>query len=475
LPVDDYSKGAILPEQQNIEWKSSWRDEWLEWICGYANAQGGRLYIGKDDKGHTIGLQNSRKLMEDIPSKIRNYLGILAEVNLFREDDREYIEIVVSPYPVVITYKGAAFYRMGATNQRLAGVDLERFMLGKHGRTWDSQPVLELSVDDLSDQIITDFKKRAIRKGRLDESVFDESKSDFIAKLDLLNSGFPTIAAVLLFHPEPQRFFPGAYTKIGYFETDADLRYEDAIKGSLLEQAERVVEVLRLKYLKNWVYYDGVLRDERYPFPLDGIRELLYNALIHARHDMRIPVQISVYEDRIYFANLGGLPPTWTAENLFEKHTSKSRNPDIARGFYLAGYVESWGRGIEKVCAACVDDGIDLPVYKVHQDDVMVMLKTTDERAKGLEAAAYSVTDGINDRINDGIKPIKSTKERDEAIFSLLLDAPASTSKEMADALGISESTVGRAIRSLKAEGLIMREGANKNGVWVILKQDTGR
>jgi ATP-dependent DNA helicase RecG len=242
----------------------------------------------------------------------------------------------------------------------------------------------------------------------------------------------------------------------------------DAVKGSLLEQAEKVIEVLRLKYLKNWVYYDGILRDERYPFPLDGIRELFYNALIHARHDMRIPVQISVYEDKIYFANLGGLPPTWTAENLFEKHSSESRNPDIARAFYLAGYVESWGRGIEKVCAACVDDGIDLPVYKVHQDDVMVMLKTTEERAKGLEKDIYPVSDGIN----DGIKSLKSSKGRDEAVFRLLLNAPSSTSKELADILCVSESTVERAVRNLKAEGMIMREGSNKNGTWIILQQD---
>jgi ATP-dependent DNA helicase RecG len=454
-----------MPESQNIEWKSSWRDEWLEWICGFANAQGGILCIGKDDSGKAIGVKNPERLMEDIPSKIRNYLGILADINLFKEDGKEYIEIAVPAYPVVITYKGSAFYRMGATNQRLAGVDLERFMLGKHGHTWDSQPMPEVSTDDLSDQIIADFKKRAIRRGRLDESVLDESKSDFIAKLDLLNSGFPTIAAVLLFHPHPQRFFPGAYTKIGYFETDADLRYEDAIKGSLLEQAEKVVDVLRLKYLKNWVYYDGVLRDERYPFPLDGIRELFYNALTHARHDMRVPIQVSVYEDRIYFANLGGLPPTWTAENLFEKHTSESRNPDIARGFYLAGYVESWGRGIEKVCAACVDDGIDLPVYKIHQNDVMVMLKTTEERAKGLDKGVSTTTGGRNGGRNGGRKDASVL-----LVLELIRDNPQITQQEVAEKTGMTRRQVERCFTKLKVAGMVIRVGSSKSGHWSILE-----
>jgi len=455
-----------LPEDQNIEWKSSWRDEWLEWICGYANARGGTLYIGKDDTGKVTGIKNSKKLMEDIPSKIRNYLGILADVDLHKEDGNEYIEITVPVYPVVITYRGTAFYRMGATNQRLTGADLERFMLGKRGRTWDSQPVPEVTVDDLSDQIISDFKTRAIRKGRLDESVLEESKADFIAKLDMLNGGSPTVAAVLLFHPEPQHVFPGAYTKIGYFETDADLRYEDAIKGSLLEQAEKVIEVLRLKYLKNWVYYDGIVRDERYPFPLDALRELLNNALIHARHDMRNPIQISVYEDKIYFANLGGLPPTWTADNLFRKHTSESRNPDIARGFYLAGYVESWGRGIEKVCAACIEDGIDLPVYEVNQDDVMVMLKTTEQRAKGLDEVSSSI-DGRNRGRNRGRNDAETS-----AMLNLIRSNPSITQQEVAEQAGLTRGQVERCFAKLKNSGMIIRVGSTKSGHWAVLEQD---
>ena len=57
-----------MPENQNTEWKSKWKDEYLEWICGYANAQGGKIFIGCDDEGNVIGLQNARKLLEDIPN-----------------------------------------------------------------------------------------------------------------------------------------------------------------------------------------------------------------------------------------------------------------------------------------------------------------------------------------------------------------------------------------------------------------------
>jgi len=71
-----------MSESQNIEWKESWRDEYLKWICGFANAQGGKIYIGMNDDGEVVGVEKSKKLLEDIPNKIVNDLGIVADVNL---------------------------------------------------------------------------------------------------------------------------------------------------------------------------------------------------------------------------------------------------------------------------------------------------------------------------------------------------------------------------------------------------------
>ena len=103
-----------MPESQNTEWKSKWKDEYLEWICGYANAQGGKIYIGCDDEGNVVGLPNARKLLEDIPNKIRDAMGIIVGVNLLDEDGKEYIEIDVPPYPIGISCKGVYYYRSGS-------------------------------------------------------------------------------------------------------------------------------------------------------------------------------------------------------------------------------------------------------------------------------------------------------------------------------------------------------------------------
>ena len=128
-----------MSEIQNVEYKSPWRDEFLRWICGFANAQGGTLYIGKDDNGNIVGLQNAKKLLEDIPNKITAILGIVADVNLQKSKEGEYIEIVVEPYSNPVNYKGEYHYRSGATKQELKGAALDKFLLRKQGKHWDSE------------------------------------------------------------------------------------------------------------------------------------------------------------------------------------------------------------------------------------------------------------------------------------------------------------------------------------------------
>ena len=112
----------MTPESQNLEWKRSWRDEYLEWICGFANAQGGVLEIGKDDGGEVVGVTGVLSLVEEIPNKVRSLLGIVVEVNLKSDDaGLEYIEIVVEPHTNPITYRGRVHYRSGSTKQVLEG------------------------------------------------------------------------------------------------------------------------------------------------------------------------------------------------------------------------------------------------------------------------------------------------------------------------------------------------------------------
>ncbi|MDR2757487.1 MAG: putative DNA binding domain-containing protein [Planctomycetaceae bacterium] len=148
-----------MPEKQNIEYKKIWKDEYLKWICGFANAQGGKVFIGKDDDGTVIGLQNSKKLLEDIPNKIKDILGIVANVNLHQTEDGEYIEIVVETQLNPVNYKGEYHYRSGATKQELKGTALDKFLLQKYGKKWDGVPIPNVTVADLKQETFAFFKK----------------------------------------------------------------------------------------------------------------------------------------------------------------------------------------------------------------------------------------------------------------------------------------------------------------------------
>ncbi|MFV0555291.1 MAG: helix-turn-helix domain-containing protein [Mangrovibacterium sp.] len=138
-----------MPEQQNIEYKSSWHDDYLKWICGFANAQGGQIYIGKDDTGEVVGLTDHKRLMEDLPNRIKNNLGITAEVNLLLDEGKHYIEIKVHPYSVPLSLRGRYYYRSGSVMHELTGNSLNEFLLKRSGLTWDEVTEPRASFDDI--------------------------------------------------------------------------------------------------------------------------------------------------------------------------------------------------------------------------------------------------------------------------------------------------------------------------------------
>ncbi|GHT63195.1 hypothetical protein AGMMS50239_18640 [Bacteroidia bacterium] len=156
-----------MPEQQNIEYKSSWHDDYLKWICGFANAQGGRIYIGKNDVGAVVGVEDSKRLMDEIPNKIKNNMGITAEVNLLQEDDKHFIEIIVQPYSVPISLRGRYYYRSGSVKQELTGVALSEFLLKKAGQTWDNMIEEDATFDDIDEATIKKYLRKAEEAGRL--------------------------------------------------------------------------------------------------------------------------------------------------------------------------------------------------------------------------------------------------------------------------------------------------------------------
>lgn len=388
-------------------------------------------------------------------------MGIIADVNLMQQNGNDYIEIVVPAYPVAISCKGAYYYRSGSTNQKLTGAELESFILRRRGVTWDNMPLPSFRFEDIDDGVVKRFKKWAARKGRINPADLDEPMEVLMERLHLTHAGYLTNAAMLMFSKDPEQWQLGAYTKIGYFESDAELKYQDEIHGSLLDQVDQIIEIAHLKYMKALITYEGVQRIERYFVPDEALREAVLNALYHKDYASGVPIQISIYADKLYIGNCGRLPEPWTVDNLFKKHPSKPYNPNIAHVFYLAGFIESWGRGVEKICSACKENGAPLPEYTVNAEDIMFFFKASDAFKNGIKTGA----DTENVGINVGIKLTKT----ESRIVALLAEDCRMTTDMLADAVGVTRRTIDRCISSLKKKGILARHGSNKDGSWVVL------
>ena len=448
-----------MSESQNIEYKESWRDEYLKWVCGFANAQGGTIYIGLNDDGNVVGVQNVKKLLEDIPNKIQSQLGIVTDVNKHTKGGKDYLEIRVEPSTFPISYHGEYHYRSGATKQQLTGIALSEFIMKKTGVRWEDVTVDNITVDDLDDESFKIFRREALRKKRMTESELNVSNEELLRKLHLLTDGKLKRSAVLLFYHDPGVVQNGSYIKVGKFDERGRVVYHNDLEESLIVNAHKVIDLIYQMYLKAKIGYEHDIRVEEYPFAREAIREAVYNAIAHNCYMYGVPIQIKIMDDAITISNSCILPEGWTVDTLMEPHESKPYNPDIAGVFYRAGFIETWGQGIQKICDECRDLGADIPSYELIGTTLRI-------RFRALESALIDQPK-VPKRQNDVLDGVLDDVLADR-IIKALKEAPQITQKELVSMLDVPYRTLQRKMDDLKAEGRIIRKGGKRFGYWEI-------
>ena len=448
-----------MAESQNIEYKESWRDEYLKWVCGFANAQGGTIYIGIDDAGNVVGVQNVKKLLEDIPNKIQSGLGIVADVNKHTKDGKDYLEIKVKPSTFPISYHGEFHYRSGATKQQLTGIALSEFIMQKTGFRWEDVTVDNITVDDLDEESFKIFRREALRSKRMTEAELNISNEELLSKLKLLSNGKLKRSAVLLFYSDPGIVQNGSYVKIGKFGENGTVEYHDDLEGSLISTADKIVDLIYLKYLKAKITYEHDRRVETYPFARNAIREAIYNAIAHNCYMYGTPIQIRIEEEQIIISNRCILPEGWTAETLMQPHDSIPYNPDIANVFYRAGYIETWGQGIKKICDECIALGAELPKYEIIGTGIRVYFPA-------LKSALIDQPKTPNRQ--DVGKDVGIDVGLGDKIIELISDEPSITIPAIAESIGVTTRTVEREIKKLREVGKITRTGGKRYGRWEV-------
>ena len=451
------------PESQNIEYKESWRDEYLKWICGFANAQGGKIYLGVNDKCEVIGLSNSEKLLEDIPNKVRDLLGVLIDVNLLCEDEKYYLELIVESNNVPISYKGQYYYRTGSTMQELKGIALQEFILKKMGRQWDEITHEKATMDCIDSNAIKYFVKKGVEASRLTPESLGNSEKEVLENLHLIDENEKlTNAAILLFAKCPQKYFSGVQFKIGFFgKDDSDLIFQDVVEGNILQMADRVVELLKAKYLISPIHYEGMQRIEPLEIPEAALREIIYNAIIHKQYSGPA-IQMRVYADHIELWNLGKLPVYLSIDMLMQKHSSYPRNCNIANVFYKAGFIEAWGRGFNKIKNEFEKNNLPIPEFMEHCGGIMAIIKRT-KMTNFVANVTDDVTDNVTDKVDLSVNQVK--------ILKLMLEDGNISLVQLSLALSLTKRTIQRNVNLLQEMNFVVRVGNNKTGKWCLTEK----
>lgn len=218
-------------------------------------------------------------------------------------------------------------------------------------------------------------------------------------------------------------------------------------------QEDQVIDLLLTKYLKAYIRYEGIQRIERFLFPEEALREAVLNAITHKDYSSSVPIQISVYDDKLVIWNSGQLPDQWTLQDLCGKHPSSPFNPIVANAFFRAGRIESWGRGIEKIRTAC----------KEHQIKDLVF----DTRLAGMMVTFVANPEHIPNETNSKSIPEMSGQMSGQ-IAAIMKAEPGITIPEIAQKVDRTERTIYRLVNQLKQQGIVKRIGPDKGGHWEV-------
>lgn len=428
-------------EKQNEEWKRQWEDKFLKQICGFANSEGGVMKVGVEDDGTVVGVADPKGDMKKITDTIANKLSIYPAVHI--DETTNVITITVQRSPVPVDLDGKFYIRTGNTTQAATGRVHDLMASRRLNVSWSDMPLDGLDITCLDSNAIEFFRRRALEKMAISTRSLNIPDQDLLIKLNLMTKdGTPTRSAILLFHPNPEDIIRGSSVKVGMFEgTDSpEILYEDFVGGPLITMPDRLFDLINTKYSKKRISYKGLNMVETPPFPEESLREAIINAVMHNDYGSSTWIQIRVWENRVRIDDSGGIPYDWTYEDLMTEHRSVPTNPNLAYVFFLAGFVESWGRGISRIIGGYnAYPGME-PEFKASHYSFTVILK--------------NVNYGLNET------PPETVPE-DVALEDLLrfLDCTeGKTSREIAEFLGATKSSVAsRKITPLVDRGLVER------------------
>jgi len=446
MNLDEILKGT---ENTTVEFKEKINESIFKTISAFANKEGGIIYIGISDKKEIKGFEYTNSLLGDLTNKIVNLLGIHPQIDCIKVDKKDVLQIKIKKSTLPISYKGKYYTRVGNTTREMQGEGLRTFFI--KGTNWDGLTE-EYSLDEINTETVRKFIRMAVKSGRLRSEDENEDIKTIFKKLKLIINGKLTNAAIILFGNDPQKYFINALVRVGRFKDETTIIGDRRIEGNLFKQIEEAEEAIKnFINVRYEITGEQLTRKNIWDYPLEAIREGLLNAVIHRDYfRYNVQTQIKIFNDWIWFFNIGGLPEGITLEQLKTTHPSVARNPLIVHIFYLAGLIEEYGSGIGRIINSLNKINLPEPEFKEEFSGFSLYMRKdyyTEERLKEM---------GLNERQT---KAVIYIKEKGKI-----------TNKEYQELNNIKKRQTSEDFAVLEDKGILEKIGTTGKGTYYILK-----
>ena len=435
-------------ENDNVECKESFGDAVLKTLCGFANTNGGTVIIGISDKGEAKGIKITNKELERITEKIIGKLGIHPKIKIEDYRNKKVLKIKVERSNVPISFNGRYYERVGNTTREMKPEKLKEFFL--KGVNWDSMVNENANFKEIDEETVKRFIRMAKSKGRL--AIFNEDTDikTIFEHLKLSIDGKLTNGAIILFGQSPQKYFLNAVLRVIKLKNETTIIGDRIIEGNLFKQVFEGEEAIK-NFINVRYEIKKLVREEIWDYPLEAIREALINSLIHRDYfKWNVQTQIKIFDDYIWFFNIGGLPDGITLEQLKKPHPSVPRNPLIVHIFYLAGLIEEIGSGIGRITESMRKAVLPEPEFKEEMGGFSVYFR------KNIYTEEYLKNLGLTER---QIKAVFYVKEKGKI-----------TNKEYQVLNGVSKPTATRELKEIEEKEIFEKVGITGKGTFYCLK-----
>ena len=444
-----------LGENEKIEFKESFSKEVVISLVSFANFHGGTVYVGITNNGKVKGVSINQETVQQYINEMRNSTQpvIVPEVSIEEVAGGKKILIIsISEYPIKpVSYKGRYYIRRKNSNHVMSVDEVINSRLQSMNTSWDCYHDPYHGMKDISFEKVTEFINRinAIRGKKIE----DDPKT-ILRKFELIREEKLTLGCFLMFMKDPSIV---STIELGRFQTDTIIKDALTLRTDLFSEVDQVLEFITKHINKRYVFTGSVMREERWDYPLEALRELVVNAIVHRDYSSPVDTVIKIYDNRIEFFNSGGLQGDISVDEIINgKLSSKPRNKLIAAMFKDAGIIEKYGSGIKRVVEEFRKYGLPDPVFKVSPNDFHVTVFTFPENE--------TVNETVNETINETVKLSKIQKE----IIKEIKNNEEITYEELAEKLKKGRATIHRHIQDLIKKGTIKRVGSAKSGYWKI-------